>query len=209
MTSDLLDELRDAEVDLALVTVLESHVSPSSTTPDTWIVREVAPDLWWVGGADRGRFVPYDVYEGRPLLVNALKHLTLAVLETAEITPARAQAAADASKQLDRQIRDASPSTKLGPLPAGLLLDRLGPEQGHSLFLYQTPFPERSSPPTDLQQPYHAYITLRELPPSAIYGQIAPWFGQPGGGVMVSLDRVVRWYYDAGFLDEVTLPSPS
>jgi hypothetical protein len=90
------------------------------------------------------------------------------------------------------------------PVPAMRTVREVAPDRR-----YQTPMPGRSSPPTDTQRPHHCYVTLRELPPSVTYGQVAPWFGQPGGGILVSLDRVVRWYYDAGFLDEVVVPSPS
>lgn len=204
--SELIEVLREAGVDLNAVTLLSDGASASTAPPNKWLVREISPGRWWVGGADRGRLVPYDVYEGRSLLTNALLHLTFATIETTSLGAEELAEAERRTTRLDRAVRGAGPNDQMGPIPGGVLVDRFGPEQGHTLFLYRTPFPDRSSPPSDLVQPYHSYVTLRTLPPTVTYGAVAPWFEQPGGGVMVALDRSLRWYYDAGFLDEVVLP---
>jgi hypothetical protein len=46
------------------------------------------------------------------------------------------------------------------------------------------------------------YVVERPLPESVRQGVARPWFEQPGGGSMVALDRCLRWYNDAGCLDE-------
>ncbi|MGI4895214.1 MAG: glycohydrolase toxin TNT-related protein [Janthinobacterium lividum] len=60
-------------------------------------------------------------------------------------------------------------------------------------------------PPTDLQLERLVYEVARPLPPEVVITPVVAWFGQPGGGVMVSLDRSVRAYVESGALLAFTL----
>jgi len=43
------------------------------------------------------------------------------------------------------------------------------------------------------------------LPDGVRVSPVRPWFEQSGGGLMVTLDRPVRWYADAGVLAPFTV----
>ncbi|MFC6341384.1 TNT domain-containing protein [Nocardioides hankookensis] len=98
------------------------------------------------------------------------------------------------------------------PAPAELqpgdLLDCVGPETGHHLYALGTPFSQRSQPPSDVGAARFAFQLARPFPPEVQEGIAAPWFGQPGGGAMVVLDRPIRWYVDQGYLDPIGEPMP-
>jgi hypothetical protein len=103
-------------------------------------------------------------------------------------------------------------------MQAGEILDRLGREkEGRFLSPLGTPFPERSLPPSSLNDMpgvpngYHAYEVVKDF--DAKLGYIAPAFGQPGGGLQILLDDTllatgdhvdVQWLLDNGFLRDLT-----
>lgn len=60
-------------------------------------------------------------------------------------------------------------------------LDRYGPDSGNFLSPAGTPYGQRSLPPDTNPNDYHVYEVIKPLPVQS--GQIAAWFGQPGGGV--------------------------
>ena len=60
-------------------------------------------------------------------------------------------------------------------------LDRYGPDSGNFLSPAGTPYWQRSLPPDTNPNDYHVYEVIKPLPVQS--GQIAAWFGQPGGGV--------------------------
>jgi hypothetical protein len=69
----------------------------------------------------------------------------------------------------------------------GDVLDRLGGENGDFLSLPGTTFEERALPPGSLRQPHLTMRLTGELPPNTVIevSEVAPAFGQPGGGLQV------------------------
>lgn len=74
----------------------------------------------------------------------------------------------------------------LTQLPPGLAVDRIGALDGVQLFPATTAFEARSLPPTALVgAEVHRFITETDV---LVRAQLAaPWFGQPGGGVRLTL----------------------
>lgn len=71
-------------------------------------------------------------------------------------------------------------------LPAGLALDRIGALDGVQLFPAETSFEARSLPPTALDgAALHRFVTAAEV--LVRVQVVAPWFGQPGGGIRFTL----------------------
>ena len=66
-------------------------------------------------------------------------------------------------------------------IPVGTRVDRYGSEKGQFLSPAGTPYGQRSLPPDTNPNDYHVYEVIKPLPVQS--GQIAAWFGQPGGGV--------------------------
>ena len=62
-------------------------------------------------------------------------------------------------------------------------------------------FAERSAPPTDLRLPRTGYLVRQPLPDTTAVSPVAPWSGQPGGGVLVVLERPLRHLVDTGHLE--------
>jgi Tuberculosis necrotizing toxin len=88
-------------------------------------------------------------------------------------------------------------------LQPGLILDRYGPDQGKFLCLSGTSYPERSLPAGRLADEYNQYRVVRPLP--ANRAEIAPAFGEPGGGIQYRTDQSVRQLIVDGYLEEVRL----
>ena len=62
------------------------------------------------------------------------------------------------------------------------VIDRFGQPRGTYASPAGTPYPDRALPPTSLTDEYNQYRVVKELPPEVTQGDIAPAFGQPGGG---------------------------
>lgn len=62
-----------------------------------------------------------------------------------------------------------------------------------------------SEPPTDLTLKRTGYVLNATLPDSVAVDHVAPWFGQPGGAVVVKLDRVIAAYVDLGMVSSFTI----
>lgn len=94
-----------------------------------------------------------------------------------------------------------------GPSPvrlaAGTLVDRYGPEMGRLVFAEGTPFEQRSLPPSHRKYPYRVYRVIAPAGLEVLGGPVAPWFGQPGGGVMYELPRTVEELVDLNALERV------
>lgn len=90
-------------------------------------------------------------------------------------------------------------------LPVGTKLDRYGSPDGAFLSPFGTPYEQRALAPGSMGNGYHEYEVIKPLP--VIKGEIAPAFGQPGGGTQILprfKDRVnVDWLRLNGFLKEV------
>ncbi|WP_277243519.1 glycohydrolase toxin TNT-related protein [Mycolicibacterium obuense] len=93
----------------------------------------------------------------------------------------------------------------------GLVLDRLGHPGGGWLSPEGTTYEERALPPTSLEKDYFRYEVNTSVPLpdgwSIEASRVAPWFGQPGGGIQYRLlapegDRPsVQRLIDIGFLE--------
>jgi hypothetical protein len=156
---------------------------------------------------DRGTFAAYGTFETDDLTVNALRHLFLVPVEVQPIDDATRSRLSEAAQRLAGELTGrVGRGAGLRPddIPPGVALDHIGPDSGHTLFLLDTPFSQRSSPPTDLNLTRTVYVVTKPLPASTSVAPVVPWFGQPGGGIMVSLDHPIRWCYDAGYLDVVS-----
>ncbi|CCF70682.1 DUF4237 domain-containing protein [Xanthomonas citri pv. punicae] len=90
-------------------------------------------------------------------------------------------------------------------LPVGTKLDRYGSPDGAFLSPFGTPYEQRALAPGSRGNGYHEYEVIKPLP--VIKGEIAPAFGQTGGGTQILprfKDRVnVDWLRLNGFLKEV------
>jgi len=189
-----------------VVAAEEPDVIPKAPSP-SWVVVPRSDGRTTVGGMDRGQFRVYDTYETEELAANALVHVLAAMRPEPDeqATPQRRRQAQELAADLRRRVAAGAELTP-SVIPVGTALDHIGFSSGHTLFLLDTPFPERSSPPTDLQLPRTAFVLRAPLSGAVRVGPIQPWFGQPGGGIMIPLERPIRWYYDTGILDVVALP---
>lgn len=86
-------------------------------------------------------------------------------------------------------------------LPVGTKLDRYGGPEGSFLSPEGVSFEQRALAPGSRSGAYYQYEVLKPLP--VIQGEIAPAFGQPGGGVQIlpslseryNVDRLVKEGY--------------
>ena len=74
-------------------------------------------------------------------------------------------------------------------LPPGTLLDRFGGEGGRYLAPLGARFQARAVAFICADAPYRTYRVRKPLP--ALAGRIAPWFGEPGGGIQFLVDASV------------------
>ena len=159
-----------------------------------------------VGAAARNKFVPYESLwsfdDAVRLVVRLLTERPAVGCMPVDrhAVKMRGEAVAKAIKERLRAHGGGSAATQVGPRD---VLDCVDPDTAHHLYALGTPFSNRSQPPTDLNNPRHLYEVLKPLPETCQEGVAAPWFGQPGGGAMVVLDRPIRWYVDHGYLVEI------
>lgn len=93
-------------------------------------------------------------------------------------------------------------------LPAGLAVDRIGALDGVMLFPAETSVEQRALPPTSLtgDAQLHRFVTAADV--LVRVEVVAPWFGQPGGGIRFTLaeDFVgIRDLVESGALVQVSL----
>lgn len=90
-------------------------------------------------------------------------------------------------------------------MPVGTKLDRYGGPDGAFLSPQGTPFDQRALAPGSQAGGYYQYEVIKPLP--VIQGEIAPAFGEPGGGTQILAnlsDKVnVQWLIDNGFIKAV------
>ena len=87
-------------------------------------------------------------------------------------------------------------------LQPGMILDRYGSNAGMYLSPEGTPFPMRALPPATNTANYHVFEVTKPLP--ILKSAVAPWFGQPGGGIQyftngISIDYLIEF----GFLRQI------
>lgn len=205
-TADVVRLATEAGADTrGVIAATEPDVVPKAPSP-SWVVVPRSDGRITLGGMDRGQFRAYDTYESEELAANAVAHV-LGPLQ-ADVDPATLPDHRQRARELAANLQaDVASGQQLTPasIPVGTTLDHIGPVSGHTLFLLDTPFAQRSSPPTDLQLDRTAFVLRTPLGPEVSVSAVRPWFGQPGGGIMVTLGHPIRWYYDKGILDVLAL----
>lgn len=170
-----------------------------------WIAWSVGDEIV-LGGADRGAFAAYARFGDASLVAEILQRWVAPQLPGA---PRDAQVLIDAARVVADDLvgSAASDATVRGGgavsgtvLPVGTPLDHVGNASGHVLYLYGTAMSARSVPPTDLNEQRMGFVLHAALPAASRLERVRPWFGQPGGGLMVTLDRVIAYYVDQGSL---------
>lgn len=86
-------------------------------------------------------------------------------------------------------------------LQPGTRVDRYGYEGGTFVSPEGTPYSHRSLAPGTERKPYNIYEVLK--PVEVESGEIAPWFGSPGGGIQYVFNRPIIELIEAGILKRV------
>jgi hypothetical protein len=91
-----------------------------------------------------------------------------------------------------------TPETK--NLQPGDVVDRYGGTSDYSRFLApeNTPIGQRSLPPKTNLDLYDRYQVVKPFPVQS--GTVAPWFGQPGGGIQYNTQIPINTLIDRGYL---------
>ncbi|KAL4876996.1 hypothetical protein BJY04DRAFT_222499 [Aspergillus karnatakaensis] len=89
----------------------------------------------------------------------------------------------------------------------GQLLDRFGHPNGSYLSKNGDTYASRAIPPNGITKRtdvnslnYYLYKVIKDFP--AYYGKVAPWFGQPGGGMQYFVPGNITLLVDAGYLQK-------
>jgi Tuberculosis necrotizing toxin len=200
--SEVLSRAQARGVDVERVVVgTEVDVIPRAPS-HRWIVVPMSDGTVTLGGMDRGSFAAYGKFGDPEVAAQALAQGSmLDAPPLPENRPVKALVTATQAllDQLRGVVEDGEPLTA-AHLPVGAVLDHIGDRSGHVLYLFATPFEQRSLPPTDLNLTRTGYVLDASLPETCTVSKVEPWFGQPGGGVMVTLDRVIAYYVDVGVL---------
>ncbi len=198
---DVLERAAARGVDLSGVVIGRQPNQVPEAPSHRWVVFPASDGGTVIGGMDRGRFVPYAEFTDLEGAADALAHLT--VVPPAPPAPRPMPVLVSATLALFDQLHAAfreQPVLSGTVITPGAPLDHIGTESGHCLYLLNTPMSQRSLPPTDLTQPRTGYVVTDALPAEASVERVPPWFGQPGGGVLVRLPRVISYYVDVGLL---------
>ena len=145
-------------------------------------------DRWLLGCLDRGRLIVSSAWPDEDTAcTEAYGRLTAPLLPPRRLDPSEEALA----QQLEHALEASAPGEpREVDLPAGLLVDRFGALHGRWLFPADTPYAERSLPP-DLLDPLRPQAGRRVFvvrePVRVVAGRVAPWFGQPGGGLRLDL----------------------
>ncbi|SEB81897.1 Protein of unknown function [Nocardioides exalbidus] len=178
---------------------------PPQAPSHQWVVWPTADDEVVLGGSDHGRFSAYARFGDPTLVAEILSRWLDPVLPP---PPRDAETLHAASLAVADGIVGPDAAAPLEPgrflpgsvVPAGAPLDHIGTASGHVLHLFDTAFDARSLPPTDANVARIGLVLTAPLPDSCSVVRVEPWFGQPGGGVSIVLDRVIAYYVDQGVL---------
>ncbi|MFC0429495.1 TNT domain-containing protein [Kutzneria buriramensis] len=86
-------------------------------------------------------------------------------------------------------------------IESGSVIDRFGKADGRFLSPAGTPYEQRGLPPQNLDDGYHQYQVMKDIPVWA--GKIAPAMGQPGGGIQYLSPTTVADLILSGHLKEI------
>ena len=205
----IVDEVRrllaERGVDASEVVWTEPSDEPPVVPSHRWVLWLTRDDELILGGSDHGRFAAYARFGDPTLVADLVARWVRPELPSAprdrETLHGAALSVADMliGPEAD-PVLDAEGSLPGPVLPAGAPLDHIGNASGHVLHLYDTAFAARSLPPTDANEMRTGFVLNSPLPDSCRVVRVAPWFGQPGGGVSIVLDRVIAYYVDQGVL---------
>jgi len=205
IVEDVRRLLQAAGVDADAVLWAPVSDQPPQAPSHRWVVWPTTDDEIVLGGSDHGRFAAYARF-GDPTLVAEILARWIApdlpppprdheTLHAASLAVADALVGPDAPTALEPG--GFLPGTAV---PPGAPVDHIGNGSGHVLHLFDTAFSARSLPPTDANEPRMGLVLNAPLPDACRVVRVEPWFGQPGGGVSVVLDRVIAYYVDQGVL---------
>ena len=93
-------------------------------------------------------------------------------------------------------------SNRRTKLPVGTVIDRYGNPKGRYVSPYETPIDYSSLIMAKMSGEYHVYEVVTAI--SAEESFIAPWFGQPGGGIQYRL-KPIEYYISRGRLREIVI----
>lgn len=212
MISDTVRELlQQGGVRADDVVWAEVSERPPTAPSHRWVAWPTPDDEIVLGGTDRGRFAAYARFGDPSLAAEVLQRWIDPLLPPAPRDPETLHAAALAvSDQLGGASGSAIEADAAAPasvLPVGTPLDHIGNASGHVLHLYDTALSARSVPPTDADEERMGFVLNTTLPDACRVTRVEPWFGQPGGGLMVVLDRVIAYYVDTGALAAFAIPA--
>ena len=88
-------------------------------------------------------------------------------------------------------------------LKPGTRIDRYGFEGGTFVSPEGIPYPSRALAPGTENKPYNVYEVIKPIEVQA--GKIAPWFGEPGGGIQYELNLSVKKLIEGGFIRRVEI----
>jgi hypothetical protein len=212
IADDVRRLLIEAGVDQGQVLWHDAADAPKAPS-HRWIAWSVGDEII-LGGADHGRFAPYARFGDPTLVAEILQRWVAPRLAEPprddETFRDAALVVADdliGSGAADGTVRDGGVVSG-SVLPVGAPLDHVGNASGHVLHLYGTSFSARSLPPTDLNADRIGFVLTTALPEAARVSLAPAWFGQPGGGVTITLDRVIAYYVDTGVLAPFAVETP-
>lgn len=172
-----------------------------------WVLFPTSAGGFVVGGHDRGAFAPFATFDrvedAAQVLARWARPLEVPPIDR---TAEQLAAAAMGARRVIVEAAAAGPVTGAA-VPVGAPFDHIGTPSGHYLYLYGTPMSQRSLPPTDLSEERHGYLVTRALPSSCRVRTLPAHFGQPGGGLVVELDRVLAFHVETGRLAPFGVPS--
>lgn len=168
-----------------------------------WVVWTTPQDEVVLGGWDHGTFSAYGRFADAELAAEVLQRWVAPALPPAPRDDETLHLAA--VEVADRMLMGGSGPLTQGDveataLPPGTPLDHIGDTSGHVLHLYGTAFSARSLPPTEVNVPRFGLLLEQRLPQTCVVRLVQPWFGQPGGGISVVLDRPIAYYLDRGYV---------
>ena len=88
-------------------------------------------------------------------------------------------------------------------LKPGTRIDRYGFECGTFVSPEGIPYQSRALAPGTENKPYNVYEVIKPIEVHA--GKIAPWFGEPGGGIQYELKLSVKKLIEDGFIRRVEI----
>ena len=170
---------------------------PEEAFEGTVEVVRYGPRHYGVQVADFGQHVLLGEYETeRAACDMAWQYLTAPMPPPVPVAAAELQArltaARDSLAELASRVSAAGPGGMITNLATGLPYDRLGTVDGLYFYVWNTPWEQRSLPPS-AWGPGAAQVTFVAAQAVEVQAEIAPgWFGQPGGGLRFHVEEPAR-----------------